>query len=128
MSGKATAIIVEFSGMSVAARPAATSRMPAFGSAAWSGTSDRASLQEVQVVAPEGKLDVVVGGAEDLVARGRERVEGRQARLVEAEDVHEVRPHRDLLGGPGTAAGGADGDVLVAQRPLELAAAARDAV
>src|SRR5690349_20231458 len=127
MSGRATAIIVEFSGMSVAASPAATRRIPALGSVA-SGTGDRTSLQEVQVVDTEGELDVVVGGAEDLVARGREGIERRQSWLVEAEDVHQVGPHGNLLGGLGAAAGGTDGDVLVAERALELTTAAGDAV
>ena len=68
MSGNATAIIVEFSGINVAASEAATRRTPARLAGTVSDTGDRASLQQEELAAPEGELDVVVGRAEHLVA------------------------------------------------------------
>src|SRR5688500_4868852 len=98
MSGSATAIIVEFSGISVAASDAATRRTPRLVAGTVSDTGDRASLEQEELTVPEGELDVMVGRAEHLVAAGRESVEGGQLGAVEAERRGQVRAHRHLLG------------------------------
>ena len=78
IEGTATAIIVEFSGISAAASsapasPRAVPRSDAAG--AGSAMRDRTSLQQEQPLAGERELDVVVVHAEDRVAGRREPVQ-----------------------------------------------------
>src|SRR5688500_9536013 len=130
MSGSATATIVEFSGISVAASDAATRRTPRRVAGTVSDTGDRASLEQEELAVAEGELDVMVGRAEDLVTLRRQRVQGHELSIAETEGVDLAGVDRHFLRRVCVArvAPRANRDVLVAQDALELAPTALEAV
>src|SRR4051794_28334050 len=95
MSGTATAIMVEFSGISAAAKQAATSPRPGPPSA----MCDRSPLQQVQPAVAEGELDVVSRPAEDPIAPNRQLMQLGQLLGLQTEALDVLRRPRSFRHG-----------------------------
>src|SRR5690242_5258180 len=111
MSGTATAIIVELSGIRDAAKQAATRPRVVPGATSTSATRDRPPLEQVELTGGERELDVMPGRPIHPIAGGRELMQGCELRIAEAWHFDQGVVHGLLRGARGCAA---DRDVLLA--------------